>query len=264
MQETYDLTHKLLRIDSYYDGTLGGSPGPSSIIHDFDIGVEYAFNRNILNCQVQPLSESPYVRFDIDFNEEQEAAPQLITPNQFFLRGNEFNYSYEGVTTVRGMEVDSWISVRDFEQFQDTNGTNVVYEIFFTRPGWTVTSDLSQTTDPVPVRIIISGTFTYINRTDNSTGSTNASMEIDIFDYSANEPPYDAFDVSFCYGPDDYHFLLLAIPGHKENLDYGLLKRNVRMSISNLTGLRPIQVGKIEVCVRVCTCVCTYICMYVL
>ena len=70
---------------------------------------------------------------------------------------------------------------------------------------------------------------------------------MDLFDFSTEEPPYDVFDVSACSRPDDYYTLGLIIPGQEEGLDFGQLRRNIRTSVSNYTGLRPLQIGNIQV-----------------
>ena len=146
------------------------------------------------------------------------------------------------MSTIRGVEVDSWVSVRDFEQIAGAvNLTNAIYEVFFTRPGWIYTTDRSINSDPVPWRIKVTGTLNFRNYTGNQT------FEMDFFDFSTEEPPYDAFDVSACSAPDDYYTLVLVIPGREKGVEFGQLRRNIRTSMTNYTGLRPLQIGNIQV-----------------
>ena len=251
LQEFYDLSHNLFRIDVYRRGRRGGSPGPISIIHDFSTSVQYVVNNQVLECSAQSLDNaSPYF-YDIATDGD---GVQLVSPNNFFFLGSEFNYSYEGVSNIRGVDVDSWVSVRDFERVSAAvNLTNGVYEVFFTRPGWIYSTDRSINSDPVPWRIIFTGKVNYRNISSNTFHTRNGTYELDFFDFSTDEPPYDAFDISSCSAPDDYYVLVLLIPGNETGIDFGQLRRNIRTSVSDYTGLRPLQIGNIQVS----TCTCT-------
>ena len=152
------------------------------------------------------------------------------------------------MSNIRGVDVDSWVSVRDFEKVAEAvNLTDTIYEVFFTRPGWIYATDRSINTDPVPWRIKITGGVSIRNSTDNSTINVNGTFQIDYFDFSTSEPNYDSFDISLCSGPDEYHTVLMMIPGQEKGLDFGRLRRNIRTSVSNFTGVRPLQIGNIQV-----------------
>ena len=245
LQEFYDLPHNLFRIDVHYGGQRGGSPGPISIIHDFSTSVQYVVNNEVLECSAQSLDNaSPYF-YDIATDED---GVQLVSPNNFFFLGSEFNYSYEGVSNIRGVDVDSWVSVRDFERVSAAvNLTNGVYEVFFTRPEWYHITGSGVNRDPVPWRIKYTGTVNYLNASDNTTAMINQTFEMDFFAFSTDEPPYDAFDVASCSAPDDYYTLVLFIPRQEETINLAQLRRNIRMGVSNFTGVRPLQIGNIQV-----------------
>ena len=245
LQEFYDVTHQLLRADYYNDGRQYGTRGPYTVIHDVSTSVQYVISTQVANCSVISLDVvAPYLT---DVTRNDDGSFQLISPNNLFLRGNEFNYSYEGVRNVRGVDVDSWVSVRDFERISDNvNLTDAVYEIFFTRPGWAYTTTHSVNTDPVPWRIKVTGTFSYLN-SSNATIQMDSTYVMDLFDFSTDEPPYDAFDISSCSDPDDFYTMILIIPGQERGVDLGQLRRNIRTSVSNYTGLRPLQIGHIQV-----------------
>ena len=237
-------------MDVYYSGRQGGAPGPVSIIHDFDTSVQYLVGTQVLNCSAQPFSQSQFTPFFPDIVSNDDGSFQLVSPTNFFFLGSEFNYSYEGVSNIRGVDVDSWVSVRDFERLAAAvNLTNGVYEVFFTRPGWIYSTDRSINSDPVPWRINIVGGMSILNMTDNSTFQVNGTFQLDYFDFSTDEPNYDAFDiVSLCAAPEDYHTILLIIPGQEKGIDFGQLRRNIRTSVSNYTGVKPLQIGNIQVC----------------
>ena len=234
-------------------GPNGETPGPISIIHEFDTSVQYVIRTQVLNCTAQPLSRFASYFFDVTTDDDDETL-RLVSPNNLFFLGSEFNYSYEGVSNVRGVDVDSWVSVRDFEKVAGAiNLTDTIYEVFFTRPGWVYSSDHSVNTDPVPWRSITTGTLTFLNYTDNSTVSLNATYELDFFDFSTEEPPFDVFDISSCSAPDDYHTMVLILPSQEAGIDFGQLRRSVRTSVANYTGLRPLQIGNIQVLMLIAT-----------
>ena len=211
-----------------------------SIIHDLSTSVQYTIYNRLTDCTAHSLEDyAPYL-FDVTIDDE--GTFQLVSPNDFFLLGSEFNYSYEGVSNIRGVDVDSWISVRNIEKVAGAiNYTDVVYEVFFTRPDWIYTTSRSINTAPVPWRLKLFGTAHY------SEYVSNVSYEMDFFDFSTDEPPYDAFDISSCSAPGDFYTMVLIIPGQERGIDFGQLRRNIRTSVTNYTGLRPLQIGNIQV-----------------
>ena len=233
-------------MDIYNRENKKGLPGPTSIIHDFSTAVQYVINNRITKCSTQPLSQVSPFFFDVTTDDSDTL--QLVSPNNFFFLGNEFNYSYEGVSNVRGVDVDSWVSVREFEKVAEAvNLTDMIYEVFFTRRGWFYATDRSINTDPVPWRIKLTGGVSVHNSTGNSTRRFKGAFEMDLFDFSTDEPPYDAFDISSCSAPDDFYTMILIIPGQERGIDFGQLRRNIRTSFTNYTGLRPLQIGNIQV-----------------
>ena len=246
VQEFYDQTHNLFRLDFYYDGQQGGSPGPLTLIHDISSSVQYIIGNQIRFCSLQPLQQAATYFWDIATNEN--GTVELVSPNGLFYRGSQYNYTYQGATNIRGVDVDSWVSYREFESLTNIyNISNAYYQVFYTRPGWSFYNVQSATTDPVPWRIVINGTVSRLNMTDFTIITYNTTYVLDLFEFSTDEPPYDAFDVSSCSAPDDYYTVVLLIPGNETGIDFGQLRRNIRTSVSEYTGLRPLQIGNIQV-----------------
>ena len=238
-QEFYDLTHQLLRFDV----------NDLYIIFDFNNEVQYIIRRQFTNCTVVPITAMTPLTARLYSNVGESGRPHLRSPSDFLFL-NQYNYSYEGVTNVRGVDVDSWVSIRDFQQFPNTNLTNGLYEIFFTRPGWRIFNTHSVITDPIPWRINISGTFNTLNTTDNSTISWTGSFLWDFFGGSGDEPNFDVFDTSVCLPPSEYWIATMGIPGQENGLDLRQLRRAVRQSVSTYAQVQPLQVGSIEVSVH--------------
>ncbi len=242
LQEYFDYQRNLFRLDFYNrDG------GPTTFVHDFNQGVQFKITKNTNKCTASLLSNvTGILRFDFDLNSE---TPHIASPNQLSLLDNLYNYSYEGVSTVRGIAVDSWVSVRDFERFpNNVNITNAVFEVFFTRPKTIVVSSHSVSTLPVVIRAKISGNFT-TNFDNGSVLSDWRSFQYDFFDVSVQRPPYDAYDVSSCYDDDNVVSVVLIVPGVLTGFSLADFRENIREGISNYTGVSPLQVASVSVSV---------------
>lgn len=247
MQEFYDYERELLRIDFY------NIDGPNTIVHDFNEGVQFLIVQNTNKCTVSSLANATGgLGFDVDLS---SGTPHIASPNTLLLLNNMFNYSYEGVTTVRGIPADSWISLRDFEQLPggNTNVSDAVYEIFFSRPNTTVVNGHSVSPGPVALRVKLSGNFSAFR--NGSLVTAWRSLDYDLFDVSTERPPYNAFDVSTCYDDDDLVSIVLRVPGSLTGFNLGDFTENIRENISSYTGVYPLQVAS----VRVRMCVCNYI-----
>lgn len=243
IREFYDLDQRLFRFDFFYNGRFGGEPGPATLIHDFNLDVQYFINRRLRSCSVSPINTT----FGFDVEVGDDGLPQLKSPSDLFLLSNEFNYSYEGVSNVRGVDVDSWVSIRDFQRFSANSFlTDGLYEVFFTRPEWTVsTLNGNGNRDPVPWRLKVSGVFNFT--VNGTTNVTDLTAVYDLFGFSVEEPSFDAFDTSVCFAPTEYHILTLAVPGNNSGVDLRQLRRNVRLAIADFADIPPLQIGNIQV-----------------
>ena len=251
------MDHNLFRIDFNYDGQLGGPPGPYSLIHDFDLEVQYFISRQFSNCSIMPLTANSSVLNDAA---DEDGLPQLKSPNELFFQNNEFNFTYEGVSNVRGVDVDSWVSIRDFQEFGPASSiTNGLNEVFFTRPEWNVSTLNGYNEGPIPWRLAIRGMLT-VNSTANAT---NFTAVYDIYSFSEQEPDFDIFDTSVCYTPSEYHILTLAVPGNESGVDLRQFRRNIRLSVAGYAAIPPLQVGNIQVSVMACAKITFFHCVVI-
>ena len=249
-QEFYDSPNNLARVDVYNDGRSGVRSGPISLIRDSARGIDYIINRQLNNCTVIPRDDESFyfqtLQGDSDLVASLGTPVDLLTFAQLLQE-----YTYEGVTNVRGVDVDAWIGLQRSVPFQFDVGTatvrNGTWELFYTRPGWRITGDRAVTTDPVLWRINLSGDLSFTNATDNTTSSGLYTTTYDIFDFSSEEPDFDVFDVSTCFSPSEYHVLSLAVPGHVQGLNFSRLRNNLRAAIVDYAKIQPLQVGNIQV-----------------
>ena len=248
-QEFYDSPNNLARVDVYNDGRSGVRSGPISLIRDSDRSIDYIINRQLNNCTVIPRDDESF--YFQTLQGDSDLVASLVTPVDLLTFARQLQYMYEGVTNVRGVDVDAWIGLQPVVPFQFAVGTvtitNGTWELFYTRPGWTITGDRNVTTDPVLWRINLSGDLLFTNATDNTTSSGFYSATYDIFDFSSEEPDFDVFDVSACFSPSEYHVLSLAVPGHEQGLNFSRLRNNLRSAFVNYSNIQPLQVGNIQV-----------------
>ena len=227
---------------------MGDSPGKISLIRDSAHNIDYIINRQLSNCTVIPHNDEAAYFQSLEGNSDLLA--QLVTPADLLNFTQQFEYAYEGVTNIRGVDVDAWISIQPMGILRFTIGEVVVrngtLELFFTRPGWRITSDRTVTTDPVIWRIRISGDLLLTNGRTNSATSGFYSAMYNIFDFSSEEPDFDVFDVSACFSPSEYHVLSLAVPGQQQGLNFSQLRKNLRSAIVDYAKIQPLQVGNIQ------------------
>ena len=234
----------LYRLDYYYAGKLSGNPGAYSLVHDFTLEVGYLVDSYYSNCSTFSLVNNSI----FDSIVGPGGLPQLKSPKTLFFLTNTLNYSYEGVTHHRGVDVDAWISINDnIELSGSTNLSNGTIEWFFTRPGWNITSDNSINTKPIPWRLEMSGVVSYFNGT--VVMMENFSSAYHFYDFSTQEPSVDIFDTSSTC-PSEYHVLTMIVPGKVEGVvDITQFRKSIRMAIANYSGIYPLQVGSIQVSV---------------
>lgn len=240
IQEFYDYDMALFRFDSQFNST------PYSFIHDFTFGLEYIIDRRISACYVVPL-ENASMFYDVISGPDGNY--NLRSPSDFWRLGSGHNFSYEGVTTVRGIEADAWIAGYDtFILSSYSTLVNGTVELFYSQPGWNITTVYSYNSDPIPLAINLTGTL--VNTCDDDEmcePEREYSALYNIFDFSTEEPDFDVFDTSFCSAPGEYAILSLIIPGQEYGSDLGQLRRSIRLGLSQWAGIPKLQVANIQI-----------------
>lgn len=173
----------------------------------------------------------------------------LVSSGQLLLFADASNYTYEGVSRVRGVEVDTWIFYSDYQELRGGgNVTNLVHEVFFTRPEWTIRSHSSgRSSEPSVWRSKVSGIFTYVNDSTNDTETVDYTGTYDVFSFNRGEPDLDVFDTSVCLPFSDYYIVTLYLPVKGIAVDFSLLPQNLRGAIVGFTQVQPLQIGNIMV-----------------
>ena len=196
----------MLRVDGY----SRNYSVPFTLIHDFNIGAQYIIDQNTQSCYIQNLTKQNTF---YDSTVDSEGQLHLQSLRNLFLANDQYNFSYEGVTTVRGLMVDVWISPRDFQKYYRTNITNGVYNLYFTRPGQLVASEFGVTVDPVIVQTKFSG-FARTELSNGTIDEQNFTVTTSLFGFTPSEPPLDVFDTSVCYSPSDYVMIRFTVPSN--------------------------------------------------
>ena len=239
----YILSQNLYRIDLNI-----GFPNVTILIEDFSDGVQYYINRRYGTCSISPIS----VANSTAVAEDPDGTLHLEGLREHFLRRNESSYSYEGVSRVRDVDAESWISLRDYQVFNNrTTFANGYIQVYYTQDTWNITSSFgSSSNTPVPWEFVVSGTYSY--RLYNGTTVTyNTTNRYHILDYQSTEPDFDAFDASICFGVGQYTYLRLTLPlpagTPLTSIDHTQLKSKVRMALSNAVNIPASRIGGIRV-----------------
>lgn len=219
------------------------------MVEDFNTLTRYLVDKTNGQCVVNGIgpNDAGLVGYGVD--SEAGTTVQMRTPQQFFLGVDDaaaFSFVYEGVTLIRDVMADAWITSRPFERFSDTvNLTNSTYEIFFTSPQWNVFSIDSMNVNPAIMRLQWAGIL------NTPSGSSNFSQYVDFVGFADVQPGIDVFDMSaHCQGPSDYILLTMMVPGSIKTADTGMLTGSIRQNFINFArplNVRPLQIGNVQV-----------------
>ena len=243
MQAYYIQSQQLFRIDLNI-----GFPNATIFIEDFNEGVQYYINSRYGSCSIAPITavNSTAVAEDAD------GTLHLEGLKEHFLRRNASEYSYEGVSQLRDVDTESWISLRSNQALSNRSIFIDGYiQVYYTQNTWSVASSFdSSSNNSVPWEFIVAGTFSY--RLDNGTWMTNNSTNIyHVLEFQTVEPDFDVFDTSICFGVDQHSFLSLTLPLPAgtllTSLDHTQLKSKVRMALSQAVNIPASRIGGIHV-----------------
>ncbi len=250
LQEYYDLTHNLFRIDGYTD-IPDYYTGTFTSVQDYNSETQYFFKYNSSSrCDTSPLLYD-YVFYNADIGSDGDI--HLKTLQSLFYIDDSYDYVYEGISMEYGILIDVWIA-QNLSDITVMNKTysNSHYEIYITHPGQQIRSIYGYTTDPVlfGTKYVGTETTTYPN---GSTSTVNISSMSSIFSYSRVEPPIDVFDISRCLTSGQYAELRMSIDMTTKNITQDNLKQDIRAGITEyaksiqMPFLSPLQVSSIRV-----------------
>jgi len=169
---------------------------------------------------------------------------------EHFLRQDENVYTYEGISQVRDVDTESWISMLDNTELTERINFTGFIQVFQTY-NWSIVNGFNSTFNmSVPWRVIVDGNFTY--QFENGTVSSSYNRnEYNMLEFQTAEPSYDPYDVSVCFGVDQYTLLRLNLPlpdgTPYTSLDHTLLRARIRLSLSQAANVPATRLGGINV-----------------
>ena len=216
----------MLREDSFdVDGNAVGSTSISSI-EDHNIGVVYIINKHSQQCAIRSLWEDTT-------NQSSYGDLHIKTlPEALYL--STLNFTYSGSRVIRAALVDTWSSHN--VSYSAVTGADVT--IAFTKPGTFVKNINSMIDEPILWQYSISG---------NNSGSF--SSVLNFYDLSYDKPSLDVFDTAMCSTSENYEFLIILLPGTLREVNVDHLRSSIRLAVANYTGVYPLQIGNIQVCI---------------
>ena len=147
---------------------------------------------------------------------------------------------------IRSALVDIWSSQQNFTN-NDVVIEDALFQISFTKPETRVRNLNVIVEESILWQFSISGNY--------SSGSERYPiLTVNFFDSSYDKPSIDVFDTSMCLSSEDYELLPLLLPGSLSGVDSDYLRNSIRSAIVNYTGIYPLQVGNIKVCMESDVC----------
>lgn len=217
----------MLRQDSFdVDGNAVG-PVAISYIEDQNIGVVYIINKHSQQCVITSLQEDTT-------NHSSYGGLHIKTLPEALLLST-LNFTYSGSRVIRAALVDTWSSHNFSNSY--VNGADVT--IAFTKRGTYVENINSMTDEPILWQFSISGNYSL----------KSFSSVLNFYDLSYDRPSLDVFDTSMCSSSENYEFLIILLPGTLREVDVDHLCSSIRLAVANYTGVYPLQIGNIQVCI---------------
>ena len=243
VQEYYFYSQQLYRLDTNF-----GFRNASILIEDFNEGVQYFINNRYGSCSISPINAT----YGIAVATYPNGTMYLQRLRELYIRENDSSYVYEGVSRVRGVDTESWILLIDRRAFDNrTIFSDGYLQAYYTHPSWSVSSSLSSYSNmSVPWHYVVSGTYTY--QSDNGTWMRyNSTNEYHELEFQMVEPDFDVFDVSVCFGLNQYsHFnVTLPLPAGTSlvSIDHTQLKSKVRAALSQAVNVPASRIGRLYV-----------------
>ena len=244
VQVYYIYSQQLYRID-----ISAGFPNSTILIEDFNEGVQYYINRRYGTCSIAPINAT----YSSAVSVFPKGTLHLENLKEHFLREDDYNYTYEGVSRLRGVDTESWISLRDYHVFNNNRTilTDGYIQVYYTHPNWSVYTSLNGSSSmSVLWEFVVAGNFTY--QLDNGTWTSDYNTNsYHVLEFQTVEPDFDVFDASICFGIDQYSYLRLTLPLPAgtllTSLDHTLVKSKVRMALSQAVNIPASRIGGIHV-----------------
>ena len=242
VQLYYIYSQQLYRID-----INTGFPNASVLIEDFNEGVEYFINNRYGSCDISPITN-----YSAAIAMYPNGTLHLEGLREHFLRENDSSYVYEGVSQLRDVDTESWISLIDHQVLDNrTILTDGYVQVYYTHPNWSIISSLNSWSNmSVPWQFVVSNNYTY--QLDNGTWVTYSdTLAYHVLEFQTVELDFDVFDVSICFGLGQYSRFRLTLPlpagTSLASVDQTLLKSKVRMALSQAVNVPASRIGGIRV-----------------
>ena len=211
--------------------------------------MQYAIDSRFGTCSTGPINASSAAAV-----RDANGTFHLQGLKDHFSRQDQYNYTYEGLSRVRGVDTESWISLRNSQPLSNTVNFTGFFQLFSTlSPPWTVATGINSSSNmTVPWRAVIDGTFSNVS-SNGTTGLVYQRLTYDMLEFKTSEPDYDPFDVSVCFGVGQYTLLRLTLPlpdgAPYTSIDHSLLRTRIRLALSRAANIPATRLGGVNVSV---------------
>ncbi|XP_063960121.1 uncharacterized protein LOC129266666 [Lytechinus pictus] len=206
-------------------------------VHDFNAGLSYRFEYGTDKCTIGPI---PVDTFMHDADSPDGKRVVLKSPTSFLLP-NQSSWIYQGNTTLRGIDVEGWITATNI-----TIGPlvwNATMEYFFARGNWTGGTDQTGLVHQMPLQFKSSLTA------DVGGFPVNVVHIQNMFHYTYHISSY-VFDVHLCYNEEDSRSMAVEILGMDIRKNYIVNNTQnfyaaVQHAMANASGLPASRIGNV-------------------
>ncbi|XP_076462458.1 uncharacterized protein LOC143294838 [Babylonia areolata] len=237
IQETdiwYDYSMSMIRFDKRsppagVSKDFSLSQGPYTVIHDYDIGVQYAIARDMGTCSIDPIPVKAK-GFDASYNITRQTLG-MRSPMQFLNMGQP-GYVYAGQRDCRGQQCDVFQNL-----VTDLPGHGpVVYEVYFLKGAQDVSDrgDEDQQPNAVPMRILVWEHASLVN-------------QYEIHDFTEANPLMTIFDVTPCYqgqGSIDFEVFITMDDTSMMPQMAPVVKRLLTVQLAISAGITPLRLQR--------------------
>ncbi|XP_071098829.1 uncharacterized protein [Haliotis cracherodii] len=233
MKEYYDQSMKLTKFMYKPSHTTPSIYGynPLTEIHDFNTGVAYVIDPLIGNCSFRPIEHGT-------FDDATAKNPHLVrmrTSQEFFYLNSQ-DVTYEGVKTVRNIDMDTWVGRRNTFQGFDLNST---WQWYFKLGTWSASQQrVGSYSMGTPLMLTI------------DVHELSVSYTYNIYNFIQARPNLLDFDISSCFMDLKRRKFDFKIPTEARDLvdrNKELFKYSVLMSLTYYTAVFPLRISNLRV-----------------
>jgi len=234
IREEYDNKTRLMSY-TYRDTPNANDPLNTRYVtqyHDFNTGVAYVIDVLRQNCTTTVLAGNSFDDINVD-----SGHVRMRNPNEFMALN--YNYAYQGIRTIRGIECDSWATARTDYPTVGAQNAPTTWTWYYATANWMKSMGYrNNLVMPVMLEIF----------SDDANNPIHKQMSF--YEYNAEEPDILKYDLSSCYAATDSISYAFLVPGRFRDVvagDVKTFKYFVLLSLEAALNVSPLRIAHMDV-----------------